>query len=197
MQRIGSVDRLRGPARRLPTPGRVTLVVWARWLTTGQPNPPVPPFRSGVRMRGACGLRSFTAARSGRRCRRRGAGRWRRAPRRPGPPCRQPRPQTPAARGLRGKSRAPSRAPATDVAGRTVATVTLVVSIASPGPRIVDARAPACSVLAPRLRSVNPAVTASLPPPSPLQVDDRTAGHAKIYGGRSRHWAVSWLWFLL
>ncbi|WP_406322769.1 LLM class flavin-dependent oxidoreductase [Streptomyces sp. NBC_01637] len=40
---------------------RVTAVVRARWLTMGQPHPPVPPFKLGVRMRGTCGLRSCTA----------------------------------------------------------------------------------------------------------------------------------------
>lgn len=44
-----------------PGTRRVTAVVRAKWLTMGQPNPPVPSFRSGVRMRGARGLRSCTA----------------------------------------------------------------------------------------------------------------------------------------
>lgn len=44
-----------------PVGGWVTWVVWARRLTTGQPKPPVPPFKSGVRMRGGCVLASWTA----------------------------------------------------------------------------------------------------------------------------------------
>lgn len=38
----------------------MTVEVWARRLTTGRPKPPVPPFRSGVPMRGACRLPSWT-----------------------------------------------------------------------------------------------------------------------------------------
>ena len=45
---------------------------------------------------------------------------------------------------------------------------------------------PACPLLA----------AASLPAPSPLEVDYLTVEHTKIYDGRSRHWAVAWLWFL-
>ena len=33
-------------------------------------------------------------------------------------------------------------------------------------------------------------------PPTPSGSDYRTAGRSKIYVGRSRHWAVVWLWFL-
>ncbi len=41
----------------LPPDGqRVTDVARARRLTVGQPKPPVPPFRSGVHIRGVCGL---------------------------------------------------------------------------------------------------------------------------------------------
>jgi hypothetical protein len=43
---------------------------------------------------------------------------------------------------------------------------------------------------------VNPAVTALLLLPSLFDVDYLTAERAEIYVGRSRHWAVAWLWFL-
>lgn len=57
----------RGPARRyrgrraltvFPPAWRVTAPACARWLTIGQPKPPVPPWRSGTRSRGPWGQES-------------------------------------------------------------------------------------------------------------------------------------------
>lgn len=42
-------------AHGLPAWWRVTAVACARWLTMGQPKPPVPPWRSGTRSRGPWG----------------------------------------------------------------------------------------------------------------------------------------------
>ncbi len=91
------------------------------------------------------------------------------------------------------KSRALSRAPATDVAERRVATLTLTASIRPPWS--LNRQCPVLSApgLAPGLRPANPD---PLPPPSLFEVDYLTVEHAKIYVGWSRHWSVVWLWFL-
>ena len=89
-----------------------------------------------------------------------------------------------------------SRAPATDVAERTVATLTLIVSIRSPWS---PSSTPVLSApgFCPGLRPVNPsAVTALRLPSSLFEVDYLTVEHSEIYVGRSRHWVVVWLWFL-
>jgi hypothetical protein len=81
-------------------------------------------------------------------------------------------------------------------AERTVATLTLVVSIRSPW-SLSSMPGPVCPGLCPGWRPVNPsAVTALRLPSSLFEVDCLTVERAKIYVGRSRHWAVVWLWFL-
>jgi hypothetical protein len=55
---------------------------------------------------------------------------------------------------------------------------------------------PGALLVPPPVWPVNPAVTALLLLPSLFDVDYLTAEHAEIYVGRSRHWAVAWLWFL-
>lgn len=66
-----------------------------------------------------------------------------------------------------------------------------------PGPsRAPRASPPPGPAIPGRNAAVSLAVTAPRPSASPLEADYLLTGHTEIYVGRSRHWALAWLWFL-
>jgi hypothetical protein len=74
-----------------------------------------------------------------------------------------------------------------DADARRVHQVTLV--------SVVNARSSLPGLL-PRLALTRRQLTALRLPSSLFEVDCLTVERAEIYVGRSRHWAVAWLWFL-